>query len=221
MTTPAITLVATLQDVSGNDIGSAANPAALRIALCGFGDQIPRIVGTCVIAQPGPIFVQAEGSQISLPVWGNDAITPAGTFYDIALLDGNGNVVQSDTYQLTGSGTQELSALTPYLPTLPLPSPYVVVTCTATMAFNAGGWPGPITFETTLTTNVTAPTLSGLLPGQWVQFKIKQGGSGNYSFTWPSNVKNPPIVEATLGLTTTASFFMALDGSLYPTLGVS
>ena len=113
MTTPAITLTATLQDVSGNDIGSAAQPAQMRIALAGFGSQIPRIAGTSVLARVGPIYVPATGTQISTLLWGNDAITPAGTWYDIALLDQNGNVVQAGLYSIAGSGTVDLSNLAP------------------------------------------------------------------------------------------------------------
>jgi hypothetical protein len=127
MTTPAITLEAMLQDVSGNALGSAANPAQLRIALCGYGNQLPRIAGTALIAAVGPLYLQVVGGSITAMLWGNDAITPAGTYYDIALLDTSGNVVQSGLYQLTGSGTFQLSSLTPLNPPPPaIPAPFAL-----------------------------------------------------------------------------------------------
>jgi hypothetical protein len=38
---PAITLTANLEDFTGTEIGSAASPASVRIALCGFGPTLP------------------------------------------------------------------------------------------------------------------------------------------------------------------------------------
>jgi hypothetical protein len=110
---PSITLTATLQDVTGATVGSAANPSKLCIALCGFGAYLPRVGGTSLIARVGPIYLESTTGTFSTALWGNDAITPAGTYYTIALLDGQGNVVQSGAYQLTGAGTFDLSSLLP------------------------------------------------------------------------------------------------------------
>lgn len=67
------------------------------------------------MARVGPIYLESTNGTFSTPIWGNDVITPAGTYYTIALLDGQGNVVQCAQYQLTGSGTQDLSNLSPIL----------------------------------------------------------------------------------------------------------
>jgi hypothetical protein len=146
MTVPAITLTATLQDLSGNDVGSAASPAALRISLCGYQNEIPRIIGTSVLARVGPIFVETTSGSISIPVWGNDVIVPAGTFYDIALLDQDGNVVQSGLYELTGSGTKDLSTLPPIVPIVTEPpfagmQDYSFVASSTGTTFNLPGVP--------------------------------------------------------------------------------
>ncbi len=220
MTAPAITLVCTLQDFSGNDLGSISDPAALRIALCGFGATLPRVAGTAMLARTGPIFEQTTSGAISVPLYGNDVITPAGTYYDIALLDAAGIVIQSAAYQFTGSGTFELSSLSPYLPVQPAqPNGYVVVPYNATMAFDAAGWWAPIVFDTTLTGGVGSASLRNIRTGQMVQFIIRQDATGGHVFTWPANVQNPPLVNSAPNSKTTGLFFMDDTGNLYPNLG--
>jgi hypothetical protein len=109
MTTPNITLTATLDDLTGAAAGSLANPAKLRIALCGFGPVLPLIAGTAVLARTGPFAVYSTGAAISTQLWGNDQITPANTYYSIEILDGEDNVVQCGAYQFTGGGSIDLS----------------------------------------------------------------------------------------------------------------
>ena len=115
-TTPNITLTATLDDLTGAAAGSTANPAKLRITLCGFGPVLPRITGTAMLARTGPFAVYSTGAVISTPIWGNDQITPSGTVYSIEVLDGEDNVVQCGAYVLTGTGAQDLSSLVQVLP---------------------------------------------------------------------------------------------------------
>ena len=117
--TPALTLIATLQNVSGSPTGSAPDPARVLITLCNFDPQLPRVVGTTMLAQTVYDLLSEDGT-ISTPIWGNDVITPQGTYYSIAILDGDGNTIQCSNYQLTGSGTIDLSTLTPFVPPPPL-----------------------------------------------------------------------------------------------------
>lgn len=114
--TPQITLTATLDTLTGGAAGSTANPAKLVVTLCNYDPHLPRIAGTAMVAAVVTIARADDASQVSIPLWGNDVITPAGTYYNISIVDGQGNIVQSDNYQLTGSGTIDLSALTPYVP---------------------------------------------------------------------------------------------------------
>ena len=111
MPTPQITLKATLLDFSGVAIGSATNPAKLRIALCGYGQALPNVAGVGNIAKVAswPSDILFEGTLISVPLWGNDVISPSGTYYEIAVIDTLGNVVQSGIYQFTGTQTIDLS----------------------------------------------------------------------------------------------------------------
>lgn len=114
--TPQITLTATLQDFCGNAAGTAANPAKLRIALVGYGPVLPCIAATSNIAQVGPWYYYSTGEEISIKLWGNDVITPAGTYYEIAIIDGDGNMVQCGAYQFTGTQTIDLSSAVQVVP---------------------------------------------------------------------------------------------------------
>lgn len=116
MATPQITLTAQLGDLTGN-----ADPRSkIRITLCGFGGLMPKVIGTAMLAKA--LYEQVQtGSSISIQIWGNDVIKPDGTFYCIEIIDSKGVRVQAGNYQLTGSGTQDLSTLPQYLPPPPLP----------------------------------------------------------------------------------------------------
>lgn len=123
---PQITLIASLQDITGSADSNPNGNSRLRVTLCGFGGLLPRIVGTSMLAKVAYISIQT-GAQVSIPIWGNDAITPAGTFYCIEIIDSKGVRVQANNYQLTGSGTQDLSNLSPYLPPPPVSAPLIPI----------------------------------------------------------------------------------------------
>lgn len=117
--TPQITLTATLLDYSGNEQGSATQPAWLRIALCGFGPYLPAIPGTANLAKVSSWFVDIPytGSQITVALWGNDVINPLNqTYYAISVLDTNKNVLQTGNYQFTGMQTIDLSSAAQIIP---------------------------------------------------------------------------------------------------------
>lgn len=133
MASPEYTLTATLDTLTGVAAGSTANPAKLRICLCGFTSFLPRIAGTAMVAATGPTDFYSTGSAISETLWGNDQITPGSTFYSIEILDGEDNVVQCGAYILTGSGG-DLSSLTPIVPApAPAGGGLVCTACTGTV----------------------------------------------------------------------------------------
>jgi hypothetical protein len=115
--TPQITLTATLDDINGAAAGTVANPAKLRIALCGFGLVIPQIQGTATLAKIGPTDYLSTGGLLTVLLWGNDVITPLGTYYTVTILDGEDNIVQSGMYQFTGTLTIDLSNAPQIVPT--------------------------------------------------------------------------------------------------------
>lgn len=124
--TPNITLTATLVNLSGDAVGTAADPAKLRIALCGYGPILPEITGTATLDKPGPYFFYDIGTGIGggsgVKLWGNDQLTPNGTFYEIAVLDGDDNVVQCGAYRFTGGPvTIDLSNAVQIVPPYGLP----------------------------------------------------------------------------------------------------
>jgi hypothetical protein len=110
--TPNITLTATLLDYSGATIGSATQPAWLRIALCGFGAVLPVIAGTGNLTRISSWFLDVPftGTLLSVKLWGNDQISPLNTYYAISVLDINKNVVQTGAYVFTGTQTIDLSS---------------------------------------------------------------------------------------------------------------
>lgn len=129
--TPQITLTVNLLDFSGNQLGSIAQPAYLRVQLVNFGNTLPRVSGSGMVAKvvTNPADIPYTGSQISVPLWGNDVITPGPniTYYAISILDANKNVVQAGAYQFTGTGSFDLSAVAQFLPPVIVPAPGIPV----------------------------------------------------------------------------------------------
>lgn len=111
---PQITLTATLHDQTGKPLPKAQ----LIITLCGYGPTLPCVIGTSMLCQVGPVeYTLLDGTTDSgIPLWGNDVITPAGTFYSVQIVDNKKNVVQAGVYQFTGSGTIDLSNAPQILP---------------------------------------------------------------------------------------------------------
>lgn len=144
-TTPNITLTATLDDLTGKAAGSLANPAKLRITLCAFGPVLPLITGTAMIAKTGPFAVYSTGGIITTLLWGNDQITPDGTYYTIEVLDGQDNVVQIGAYVLTGTGTQDLSNLVQVIPPYGFPiGDLAYLPCSVSTPGSVYVSPGPV-----------------------------------------------------------------------------
>jgi len=102
-----ITLTANLESI----VGGSESAGYLRITLCGFGPIQPSVPGSMLADAGVPQLVgpQQGSTPLSVQLYGNDVITPQGTFYEVAVLDQNQNVVQCGNYQFTGSGTVDLS----------------------------------------------------------------------------------------------------------------
>lgn len=113
--TPQITIAGNLADLFG-----AAQAGSFVVQLCGFGSQIPRVSGTAMIAQTAPLAFSASfggtPGTYNFNLWGNDVITPSGTFYTIKVVDVNGNTVQINAYQFTGTESIDLSSAAPFNP---------------------------------------------------------------------------------------------------------
>lgn len=130
---PQITLTANLESIAGG----SAEAGYLRITLCGYGPQLPSVPGTCMLADAGvPQLVgpQNGSTPLSVQLFGNDVIMPGNTFYEVALLDADQNVIQTGMYSLTGSGSFDLSQVPQILPPFNLG---FVITTLAYLACNA------------------------------------------------------------------------------------
>lgn len=223
---PGITLTATLLDYSGSQLGSIAKPAYLRIALCGYGQMLPRVSGVGMIGKsvswPGDI--PYTGSALNVKLWGNDVLTPSNTYYSIAVLDENRNVIQSGLYQFSGTQTIDLSAAPQVIPSVPPPpitptvlAGSVTVPYSATPSFNCALVPaGLISFDITLAGNVTLSAVQNAQPGQIVTFYIAQDGIGGRTFAWPGSVKNASTPDPTPGAISVQCFNVRANGNLYP-----
>lgn len=100
-----LTVIGNLEALTGSTTGY------VTITLGGYGNNVPRVAGTGVIIQSS--VTSALGSSFSLSVFGNDTITPAGTFYVVTYQDSVGNVLAQANYSFTGVGTVDLANLAP------------------------------------------------------------------------------------------------------------
>jgi hypothetical protein len=114
------------------------------------------------------------------------------------------------------------AALTTYISGAGVTPSVVVVAYSTTPAFNAaaGSILTPV-FQITLTGNVVSSTLTGVLPGQFVTFIIKQDGSGGHTFAWPAGVNNSGAIDATAGSVSVQSFVADSTGALQAVTGIT
>lgn len=108
MPSPSVTVTGSLQDLTG-----AANVGSVQIQLQNYGNNVPRVSGTSILVQLITTAVANGSGAFSVTVWGNDQITPNDTYYIVQFLDAAGAVIASIPYRFTGSGTVDLSSLTP------------------------------------------------------------------------------------------------------------
>lgn len=205
--TPQITLKVTLLDYSGATIGTATQPAYVRISLVGYRQVLPCIPGTGNIAKVASWSagdIPFVGSLLTILLWGNDVIAPANTYYCIAVLDANKNVLQSGNYQFTGTQTIDLSSAPQIIPTPPTPPgwlPWIFVTSVAgvlTIPASAGR-----NFWTILHEDVTSVVVSSPTLGQDYWFFFEQDGTGDWTVAWGAALLNPidPVNPVATGFT--------------------
>jgi hypothetical protein len=123
MPSPGFTLTGNLADLlNGADTGY------VQITLANYGNVLPEISGTGLIANTS-YKANADGSgHFSATIWGNDQITPANTYYVVRIFSPTGGQSPAVPYSFTGAGG-DLSTLTPLI-TIPAASynPNAVVT---------------------------------------------------------------------------------------------
>jgi hypothetical protein len=214
--TPQITLTVNLLDYSGAQIGSAEKPAYVRIGLANFGGFLPCIPGTGVMGKVASWSQDIEylGTELTIALWGNDVITPGGTYYVISVLDPKRNVIQAAAYQFSGTATLDLSNLAPYLPpSTPLYTPNAVVT-------NPTGLQtidGDITIDGNLiVTGTITPSGGGLFQYVTTSFSAtptftNPGGNVIFDLTLTGNVTGSSLAGMNAG--DVVEFFITQDAT--------
>lgn len=76
-------------------------------------------------------------------------------------------------------------------------------------------------FGMTLAGNLTSLAIINAVAGQQVTLAFTQGNSGGYTVPFPSNVKNPGVVDAGGGNTSMQQFLVLGDGNLHPLTGMT
>lgn len=103
----SLTITASLEDLSGS-----ANAGSAVFTLVGYANQPPRVSGGLIATLSVTALANGSGA-ISQVILGNDVITPAGTKYEVQVFSNSGAMISSAMYSLTGSGTVDLSTLSP------------------------------------------------------------------------------------------------------------
>jgi hypothetical protein len=173
---------------------------SVSIQLCGYASQIPRVNGVAVLSavEALNLSVNPQGI-ITVTLYGNDQISPAGTFYAFTFMDDNGDVIQTNAYRFTGGGSFDLSLIDPYDPNQPPPPlPPLITNLLLIAPWSADmEFPGDTytSFRTTLEGDVTSSTAPGTVQGNLYTFIIQQDGIGGHAFTWPTNFINATPVN--------------------------
>jgi hypothetical protein len=185
------------QDEAGNPLANGSIVLTLPFGVYEIAAGGGQVAGQSLIVN-----LDANGKVPGTPqLWASDELNPQ-TPYTVSICSGAGGLgpIASATWLIAGASPIDLALMinTSASPVgLPAIGPaYIVVPFSATAAFvYAGGFQPVLTFEMTLTGAVTAPTVSGLLPGQLVIFKLIQDAAGGHAFSWPGIVKNPLALD--------------------------
>lgn len=110
-----ITLTGNFESLTGSGNGYVI------VTLVNYGTNIPRLYGGGVIVNP--VYQTSPGANFSVNLWGNDAITPANTYYQVAFYGAGAgqSLIATEIYQFNGSGTFDLSGMSPIVVTASVP----------------------------------------------------------------------------------------------------
>jgi hypothetical protein len=211
---PNITLAGNLVDASGNPLAGGS----LYVQLCSYGSQIPTVQQSGVIAQTNYIPTISGTGAYSFSLYGNDQITPAGSYYVMLVRDASNNVVQCSAFRFIGTQTVDLANVSPFNPVPPpVPSipPWLVTIPFSALALFPAIPAGYVMYEMTLTGVVTASEIQGTYPGQIVGLTIIQDSVGNHPFALPPNALTAEPVSLAPNAITTYCFIVQQNGTLF------
>jgi len=190
--------------VTGNFEGlTGTGTGYVVISLINYANNVPRVSGTGVIINP--VYQSSTGSSFSTTLWGNDAITPSNTYYQVDYYTGT-TLISSGVYQFIGSGSYDLSTTSPvvvqptqplgygyYIPVLPaniVPSGAVDGTNTV-FSFTAAPAPTPLIFV----------FLDGVLQANAgaADYSLAYAGSNTWTVTFTAAPVNGPVTILMFG----------------------
>lgn len=181
--TPQITVTGNLEDILGN-----LNGTAVQFTLCNYGGNPPRVSGTAIVAGV-QYTAQCTSGAFSVTLWGNDVIVPAGTFYTVTFLSSTGASLGTYAYQFTGTGSVDISQLSPLVayPVIAPPAPSNSVLLNPMAQQTIAGYP------------LAAPQFIGTLIGG-IGLNA-QAAAASMTF----NATQGTLFQTTLGLSVTSS----------------
>jgi len=212
-----MTLVtATVRDPAGNPYVNSQIIASFvgQNAVPGAGPYtsggVPQ--GQFEIVVPG--FTDSFGA-MSMPLAGNDTITPTPSQWRFNVVSSTIPPVSFNTLiTITGNNQDISAALQAAAASLVTSGGGPVFTIVPFSATPALAGPGVnskvpvITFQMTLTGNVTAPVLSGIPIGATVILKLIEDAVGGRTFAYPANIKGfTPLITTANTINTQAGVF--------------
>jgi hypothetical protein len=202
---------------------NGAVAGSVDVMLCGYGSQVPRVVGQSLVAEIETMTIQAGADgRFSFTCAANDQISPAGTFYTVRVRDANGDTAQINAYRFNATPAaydlNTLAPIDPNIPPAPLPPP---------APYNNWLWVmgNPPQFDGSQYTTlgyqlpdndsevITPPAMTGIIPGNLYTFFIAQNAQGIGQFHWPPNIHNGTDIPfgALFGVTQTFVATAAAD----------
>ena len=93
--------------------GIAAVNGSIVFRLQNYATNVPRVTGTATLVAPTTTVTPDGTGFFTLQLWGNDNITPAGTYYEVTFIgDLYGTIINSENFVITGA-TLDLNTATP------------------------------------------------------------------------------------------------------------
>jgi hypothetical protein len=166
-----VTVNANFENLTGGGTGYVV------ISLINFGNNVPRVSGTGVIINP--VYQSDPGSDFSTSLYGNDAITPSNTYYQVDFYTGT-NFISTGIYQFTGSGTYDLSQTSPITVTPTLPLGYATPIIYPSLVATAGVVNGMNPTFTFTAPGSPSPTIMVFAGGVFQT----EGGGNDYTYTY-------------------------------------
>jgi Tfp pilus tip-associated adhesin PilY1 len=93
--------------------------------------------------------------------------------------------------------------------------PFLIVDSTGPLLFDGLV---AVTWFVRMTTNITAPRVINIAPGQLYTFIFEQNGVGGHTMSWPGNCMNAAALDPQPNATTTQTFVGDIGGKMYASI---